>query len=228
MSSHSLGGPTSPKHAAAPEVDNQGVPWFKTVPLKTLGVRPTLVVVSGRPVALFLYNGCVYAIDANCYHAGGPLYQAEDIEDIAGQPCIRCPHHSFIISVSTGESFYQPVTFQKEEGEDGHEHLKPIVGEWQTKGPKQRTHRTKVQGEGDDESVYVSLSDLFHSMPSDQFAKLRHPLAPAPVPDIQAKWEGDGMEQHHHSPRHGGHHSPSHAHGQGQHPHPPLPPVQGE
>jgi len=69
----------------------------------------------------------VYALDAVCYHTGGPLVQG-DIEDIDGRPCIRCPWHEYRITMDTGEGMYMA-----------------LEGHYKSKGTRQRTHTVRVQ-----------------------------------------------------------------------------------
>ncbi len=51
----------------------------------------------GRPITVIRHHGKLYALDANCYHFGGPLGEEGDIEDIATGThrgaCITCPWH---------------------------------------------------------------------------------------------------------------------------------------
>lgn len=56
--------------------------------------------------ALVEHSGEVFAIDATCYHMGGPLLHA-DIEDLAGfGPAIVCPWHRYQISLRSGDGLY--------------------------------------------------------------------------------------------------------------------------
>jgi len=139
--------------------------WTEVCSLSFLARTHRRFEVQGRLIALFWHQreGRVFALDANCYHAGGPLEHSQgDIEDINSQPCIRCPLHNYVISISTGESFYQPVErFEKEENG----RLVPIVRPWTSKAAKQRTHRTKIK----DGMVYVSPS-LAGDFASDSYA----------------------------------------------------------
>eukprot|EP00918_Siedleckia_nematoides_P041712 GHVU01090846.1.p1 GENE.GHVU01090846.1~~GHVU01090846.1.p1 ORF type:complete len:174 (+),score=26.89 GHVU01090846.1:690-1211(+) len=151
------------------------VPWN----LRDVVAAPRRAVVDGRPVALFSHKGRLFALDANCYHAGGALEKCRDIEDIGAQPCIRCPLHKYVISISTGEAFYRPVTFEKEEGGA----LVPIPGDWASKGVKQRTHRVRVREPGGGISVQLSTSSSSSTtaadahIPSDDYVRCT-PLGP--------------------------------------------------
>uniref|UniRef100_A0A0G4HFE0 Rieske domain-containing protein n=1 Tax=Chromera velia CCMP2878 TaxID=1169474 RepID=A0A0G4HFE0_9ALVE len=126
---------------------------------------------AGRAVAIFEDRRAgaeaVYAIDEHCYHAGGPLHKAHgDIEDILNEPCIRCPLHNYIISLKSGHSFYQPCTFEKTpEGK-----LKPIVGDWTSKGVKQRVHEVKLEGE--QIMVRLVLNEPEKEVDADKFAAM--------------------------------------------------------
>ena len=64
----------------------------------------------GRYIALIAHRGDVYAIDATCYHMGGPLLNAE-IEDCGPfGPCVVCPWHRYQISLRSGDSLYQNMS----------------------------------------------------------------------------------------------------------------------
>ncbi|UKK00216.1 hypothetical protein MACK_000286 [Theileria orientalis] len=128
--------------------------------------RPKRVVVSGRKVVVWHYKGCFYATDANCYHSAGALERhEEDIEEICNQPCIRCPQHKYIISITTGESFYEAVEIVVDK-ETKRRKIQSLG--WKSKGIMQRTHNVKLENG----NVYVQLSDLSETLPSDQYAYL--------------------------------------------------------
>lgn len=56
--------------------------------------------------ALIEHEGEVFAIDATCYHMGGPLLHA-DIEDLGDfGPAIVCPWHRYQISLRNGDGLY--------------------------------------------------------------------------------------------------------------------------
>mmetsp|Transcript_14957 Transcript_14957/g.48033 ORF Transcript_14957/g.48033 Transcript_14957/m.48033 type:complete len:489 (+) Transcript_14957:195-1661(+) len=64
----------------------------------------------GRYIALIAHRGDVHAIDATCYHMGGPLLHAE-IEDCGPfGPCVVCPWHRYQISLRSGDSLYQNMS----------------------------------------------------------------------------------------------------------------------
>eukprot|EP00922_Rhytidocystis_sp_ex-Travisia-forbesii_P052715 GHVS01078214.1.p1 GENE.GHVS01078214.1~~GHVS01078214.1.p1 ORF type:complete len:178 (+),score=4.10 GHVS01078214.1:254-787(+) len=132
-----------------------------------LSNKPQRLILGDRPVTVWFHAGNVYALDANCYHACGPLEKgSHDIEDIGGQPCIRCPLHSYIISLSTGECFYKPVTFDK--SPDGK--LIAIPGEYISKGKKQRSHSATISGD----NLLISLNvEPDGTFASDQFASAK-------------------------------------------------------
>jgi nitrite reductase/ring-hydroxylating ferredoxin subunit len=84
----------------------------------------------------------LYALDAFCYHAGGPLNEG-DIEDIAvsgtTKKVVVCPWHHYRISLTDGQCFYQN-----------------LKREWSSKGVKQRSHSAWVDAAT--QRVWVSLS----------------------------------------------------------------------
>jgi nitrite reductase/ring-hydroxylating ferredoxin subunit len=53
-----------------------------------------VVDVEGRFVMIIRLGKKLHAMDANCYHAGGPLLGA-DIEDTDKGLCVRCPWHHY-------------------------------------------------------------------------------------------------------------------------------------
>ena len=70
-------------------------------------VRPgqaKVVVVAGRPVALYNVNGSFFATDNTCLHRAGPL--GEGFLDGA---VITCPQHGWQYDVRTGQSFMNPA-----------------------------------------------------------------------------------------------------------------------
>ncbi|AFZ80293.1 hypothetical protein BEWA_031460 [Theileria equi strain WA] len=122
--------------------------------------------IKNRQVAIWIHNGEVFAIDANCYHSAGALeHHTEDIEDVLGHPCIRCPQHKYIISLKTGESFYQSVKVDKDETTGAR---KIVPTGWKSKGIMQRTHETLVVNG----RVYVKVDCFQGEIPSDKYAYL--------------------------------------------------------
>ncbi|EDQ91219.1 uncharacterized protein MONBRDRAFT_3327, partial [Monosiga brevicollis MX1] len=96
-----------------------------------------------REVAVFNDMDKWYAVDAHCYHAGGPL-DAGDIEDFDGRTCIQCPMHHFLIDLATGEGLHQAVVSSR----------RSSCGNFETKGIKQRCHKVEAR----DGHVFVTLS----------------------------------------------------------------------
>lgn len=95
-----------------------------------------LVQVDGRYIALIAHAGELHALDATCYHMGGPLLHA-DIEDSAEfGPCVVCPWHRYPISLETGDSLYRNMQ-----------------GVSCSKGVKQRVHAVERR----DGKIYVRL-----------------------------------------------------------------------
>ena len=63
-----------------------------------------VVVVVGRPVALFNVNGAFYATDNTCLHRGGPV--GEGFLDGA---IVTCPWHGWQYDVKTGQNLLNPA-----------------------------------------------------------------------------------------------------------------------
>ncbi|BAM38812.1 conserved hypothetical protein [Theileria orientalis strain Shintoku] len=96
---------------------------------------------------------------------GSASLHEEDIEEICNQPCIRCPQHKYIISITTGESFYEAVEIVVDK-ETNRRKIRSLG--WKSKGIMQRTHSVKVENG----TVYVQLSDPSEPLPSDKYAYL--------------------------------------------------------
>ncbi|GBE59786.1 Rieske domain-containing protein [Babesia ovata] len=104
---------------------------------------PRRLAVGGRKVAVFQHGDRFFAIDANCYHAAGRLEEhSEDIEEVNGEPCVRCPMHKYVISLSSGHSFYEAVEVLRKPG--GPPSFRSLG--FKSKGLKQRCHYAKVEG----------------------------------------------------------------------------------
>ena len=74
---------------------------------KVREIRPgeaKVVVVVGRPVALYNVNGTFYATDNTCLHRGGPLGEGFLDGDV-----VTCPHHGWQYDVTSGQSFMNPA-----------------------------------------------------------------------------------------------------------------------
>jgi len=110
-------------------------------------VKKKRVPVYGRDILIIYHNNEFMAIDAVCYHFGGPLNEG-DIEDVDGVTCIECPWHHYKIDIRTGEG----VSYTR--------------GKVSIKGPRQRIHYIRV----DDNDIFVSLNDDSEELPSDSYA----------------------------------------------------------
>lgn len=103
---------------------------------------------AGRDVLVFaLSDGSFSAMDAVCYHFGGPL-ETGDIEEshVDGRMCVVCPWHRYKIDVCTGER---------------------ITKANESLGVKQRMHNVSTS---DDGNVYVSLNCDDEEFASDHYA----------------------------------------------------------
>ncbi|XP_068747653.1 Rieske domain-containing protein-like isoform X1 [Montipora capricornis] len=110
--------------------------------------------VHGRDIVIFYHDGKFYAMDQQCYHAGGPLEEG-DIEDIGGRWCIICPYHRQKITLDTGEGLHYSI--------DPYDLKKPP--QLCSKGSVQRVHHVCEDGD----SIFVTLSDTKDYIPSDYF-----------------------------------------------------------
>eukprot|EP00127_Corallochytrium_limacisporum_P001382 Clim_evm4s55 gene=Clim_evmTU4s55 len=97
--------------------------------------KPVKKVLLGEMVIVVMYKGEYHCLDSVCYHAGGPLEEADiqDIEDADGKhhACLVCPWHHYIISMERGEGMYLDMD-QKT----------------RSKGYRQRKHICKVMDDG--------------------------------------------------------------------------------
>eukprot|EP00470_Lotharella_oceanica_P015091 CAMPEP_0170198848 /NCGR_PEP_ID=MMETSP0040_2-20121228/69013_1 /TAXON_ID=641309 /ORGANISM="Lotharella oceanica, Strain CCMP622" /LENGTH=110 /DNA_ID=CAMNT_0010448907 /DNA_START=505 /DNA_END=837 /DNA_ORIENTATION=+ len=91
---------------------------------------------------------------------GGPLTLG-DIEEISGDPCVKCPWHSYLVSLTCGKKYSQTVEFDSRG--------KPKrVNAWSTgKTQQQRVHHVAVDANG---GVIVTLSKDSAAMKSDKYA----------------------------------------------------------
>ncbi|GFO43734.1 hypothetical protein PoB_007023900 [Plakobranchus ocellatus] len=60
------------------------------------------ITINDETIALFRIGQEVYATQAKCPHAGGPLYLADLEELVPGQVCLKCPWHKWTFSIDDG------------------------------------------------------------------------------------------------------------------------------
>eukprot|EP00920_Eleutheroschizon_duboscqi_P036333 GHVT01087702.1.p2 GENE.GHVT01087702.1~~GHVT01087702.1.p2 ORF type:complete len:111 (-),score=16.12 GHVT01087702.1:1946-2278(-) len=73
-------------HPSIGVTEQNGDRWHAGWSVRDLIQYPRRLHIDGRAVGLWYHEGTAYAMDANCYHAGGALENAvRDIEDIDGQ-----------------------------------------------------------------------------------------------------------------------------------------------
>ena len=157
-------------------VSAEGTTWYKVCEKgQPAEGRRLHQVVEGRYITLFRIKGVVTAIDAICYHAGGPLTlgSLQDIEDLGGVTVVSCPWHKFLVSVTDGTRVYQQVDI-----EDG----VPKVKGWKVGKVVQRPHTVVEKDEG----VYVALSIIDEPCQSDRDAcsarcAQDYPMHPSPA-----------------------------------------------
>lgn len=117
------------------------------------------VEVAGRAISLVRHRDTLYAIDAVCFHAGGPLTLG-DIEDVNGRPCVSCPWHKYLIDLSSGDKLYEAL-----EMDPSTRKLSPAG--WKSMPQLQRTHRVQS---GSDGQIYVFLQQDDREVRSDAYA----------------------------------------------------------
>jgi len=113
-----------------------------------------------RTIMLVENKGVISAMDGNCYHVGGPLWngEIEDVPDFGA--CVICPFHRHAITLESGESIYQEFNAKT---------MKP--GGMKSKGAVQRIHTVHVNGEGE---IFVKLQLQEPKLRSDEFAHISY------------------------------------------------------
>lgn len=84
--------------------------WTPVMPLvDLLEGQPTRREVNGVPVLLFMRGADVFAINAVCSHAGGPLDQGRVVNEV----CIECPWHQSVFDLRDGHVVHSPATYSQ-------------------------------------------------------------------------------------------------------------------
>eukprot|EP00656_Telonema_subtile_P014349 TRINITY_DN17340_c0_g1_i1.p1 TRINITY_DN17340_c0_g1~~TRINITY_DN17340_c0_g1_i1.p1 ORF type:complete len:328 (+),score=68.16 TRINITY_DN17340_c0_g1_i1:15-998(+) len=131
--------------------------WERVAEEHSLGEGARIIVQMSddRHVLVLRHQGALHALDATCYHMGGPLLQA-DIEDLStGTPCIVCPWHGYTIALDSGERLYHDMQ-----------------GSCVSAGKRQRVHAVRVEAGG----VFVRVSGG-EKVESDNYAYKKPPPA---------------------------------------------------
>ncbi|CAL1144484.1 unnamed protein product [Cladocopium goreaui] len=137
--------------------------WVRVADSQALAAKERLhLQVEGRYVSVLRGKaGALHCLDSICYHTGGPL-TIGDIEDINGEPCVKCPWHDYPVRLHDGAKPYQSMKFDpvtKKLTPDG----------WKFTKNSQRSHEIVDRGEGPDGGLWVRLS-TGGKCESDQFA----------------------------------------------------------
>jgi nitrite reductase/ring-hydroxylating ferredoxin subunit len=116
---------------------------------KINGIR---VNVRGRDVLILQQKERFFALDAVCYHYGGPLLGGE-IEDLPnGRSCVVCPWHRYKIDLETGRSLHGTSI---------------KGGVWtESETQMQRTHLVQIENN----QILVKLDRSPQDIPSDHYA----------------------------------------------------------
>jgi nitrite reductase/ring-hydroxylating ferredoxin subunit len=102
------------------------------------------VQLNGRSISVINYRGKLFCLDAVCFHAGGPLTLG-DIEEIDGKPCVSCPWHKYLITLSEGDKLYDSMVMTKG---------RLVPGGWKAMPQLQRTHAVR---HGSDGQIWVRI-----------------------------------------------------------------------
>lgn len=82
------------------------MPKFRVASIDELPDDVGLVVeIEGKRLALFRYQGKVFAVDEVCPHRGGPLHEGTVQEGV-----LACPWHLWQFDLKTGESPVNPLS----------------------------------------------------------------------------------------------------------------------
>ena len=102
------------------------------------------VKLNARTVSVINHRGKLFCMDSVCFHAGGPLTLG-DIEEVDGKPCVSCPWHKYLITLSEGDKLYDSMVMA--EG-------RLMPGGWKAMPRLQRTHEVR---HGADGQVWVRI-----------------------------------------------------------------------
>lgn len=81
--------------------------WISILPDEALSEhQPMRVELQNLPILLYRDNGTIYAIEAVCAHAGGPLEQGS----FDGE-CVTCPWHQSVYNLRDGSVVHGPTAF---------------------------------------------------------------------------------------------------------------------
>jgi nitrite reductase/ring-hydroxylating ferredoxin subunit/uncharacterized membrane protein len=81
--------------------------WTDVAALSDLNEgKPVRVTPGGVPVVLVHQDGSLYALSADCVHAGGPL----DEGTVTADGCIRCPWHGSVFRLADGRATRGPAS----------------------------------------------------------------------------------------------------------------------
>lgn len=145
--------------APAADASNTAPEWVRVAALSSLPPRYDVRIRGRRITVLTLLRPSksraepqYYAIDSVCYHMGGPLGSEGREVRVGNRNCVKCPWHSHLIDLETGEGLYN--------GERG----------MQSRGVVQRVHDVETR---DDGGIWVRLRtgpDATETVRSDEYA----------------------------------------------------------
>lgn len=96
-------------------------------------------------------------MDSVCFHAGGPLTLG-DIEEVDGKPCLSCPWHKYLITLSEGDKLYDSMVMTGG---------RLVPGGWKAMLRLQRTHEVR---RGADGQVWLRIDAHGAELRSDSYA----------------------------------------------------------
>jgi nitrite reductase/ring-hydroxylating ferredoxin subunit len=112
--------------------------------------------VKGRFVSIIRVGRASLAcLDSTCYHAGGPLALG-DLEEVNGEACIKCPWHSYCISLHDGSKLYESLQMDPET-------KKLTPAGWKKKTHAQRVHEVRQDDKTGEVFVRLNLEGVCDS-----------------------------------------------------------------
>jgi nitrite reductase/ring-hydroxylating ferredoxin subunit len=155
-----IGAPAQPgvpvRDSQAPTLQSEAPQWVLVGNESSMGLRTELRLRGRRITVLRARDASGQrqswaAIDAVCYHAGGPLGPQGTLAYVGHRICLRCPWHSYLVDLRTGEGLYRDLN-----------------GSLCSKGVRQRVHEVEQRADG---GVWVRLADARHDkIASDEYA----------------------------------------------------------
>jgi nitrite reductase/ring-hydroxylating ferredoxin subunit len=66
--------------------------------------------VAGVPVVVLRRGSAVHVLSSTCTHLSGPLNEGTLLDADTDEPCVQCPWHGSVFSLTTGDVVHGPAT----------------------------------------------------------------------------------------------------------------------